>query len=375
VEAAKRSVLVINPFQLTALLWLSRIETASVFLPSVTTVDYAPDTWIGAGIGSLLAIVPLWVMGRVAVASGGLCLVGMAQKFYGRVLGGAVGIFLAQFFLLCGACTIRHVVEVYTGIITPETPGLVYSAIVAGVAVVAAAAGATILGRTAVMVFATVVPLLLLTLILPLNRMNPGHLMPFMHSHLGVLAQAGLISFSFTMQGIVGFMLMPSLRPRTTKEVDAIFLTYAVASSIMMAAAAASITAAFGPLSASLTFPVFSLAQRIQIAGIIERMEILPVFLWTASDILRVALMLWAAAACLAKTFGLEHGRRLVLPLGFVSVVLTAFIVTNVFEMLGFYTWDLWGVYGTVVQVGTVLLLSTGYLLARKGSARRRRHA
>jgi len=81
-----------------------------------------------------------------------------------------------------------------------------------------------------------------------------------------------------------------------------------------------------------------------------------------------------AAAACLDKSFGLARGRALMLPLGYVCVAVTSFIVKSVFEMLRFYQWDVWGVYGTLVQVGVIAVLAAGYLVhsVRKGTRRGR---
>jgi spore germination protein KB len=364
----------ISPLQLMAILVLSRIEAASVFLPTVSVAPEPRDAWLTSAAGAAAAFVPLIVLGWLSLRNDGECLVGMARRFYGRAVGGAIGVYLGFFFLLCAACTTRHVVEAYTSVIMPETPGLVFSALIVLVSVYAAEGGAPVLGRTGAMVYAVAIPLLLLVTVLPLNTMRIEHLEPVLDTTVGDFVKGALISFAFSMQAIAGAMLFPYLKPSKMKDMTSMLLTYTVVSMVVVAASAAAAVAAYGPTAHTLTFPVLSVARRVNIAMFIERMEVIPLIVWTASSAVRIALFLWAAAACLDKSFGLARGRALMLPLGYVCVAVTSFIVKSVFEMLRFYQWDVWGVYGTLVQVGVIAVLAAGYLVhsVRKGTRRGR---
>lgn len=359
----------ISPLQLMAVLVLSRIEAASVFLPSVTVAPAARDAWLTAATGAAVALVPLVVLGWLSLRNEGDCLVGMARRFFGRTAGGVIGVYLATFFLLCAACTTRHVVEAYTSVIMPETPGLAFSALIVLISVYAAAGGAPVLGRTGSMVYGVAIPLLLLVTVLPLNQMRLDYLKPVLDVSAGDFAKGALISFAFSMQAVAGAMLFPYLKPYTMKDMARMFMTYTWVSMVVLAASAAAVVAAYGPTAQSLTFPVLSVARRVNIADFIQRMEVIPLIVWTASSCVRIALFIWAAAASLDRALGVGRGRALMLPLGYLCVVVTSFIVKSVFEMLRFYQWDVWGIYGTLVQLGLVVLLLAGHLihLARNG--------
>jgi spore germination protein KB len=358
---------------MVALLALSRIEAATVFLPVVSASRTLPDTWIGASAGPLLAALPLALLGWLSLRHDGECLVGMARRNLGRAGAAALGAFLAVFFLLCAACTIRHVVEVYTGVIMPETPGLVFAVALVLVACYATLGEATVLGRSAVMVCAFAIPLLVLTLALPINQMRAHHLLPAFQVSLSEVAQTGSISFAFSMQAIAGAMLFPYLKPSGPRQMAGLLLVYTLLSTAVMAASTLAVVAVYGATASGLSFPVLSLARRVAIADLIERVEMLPVVVWTGAAAARVALFVWASAASLTRAFGVTDRRPLILPLGYLCVVVSMFIVQNTFQMLRFYRWDVWGLYGTVVQVGVIALLAAAYFarLAATGSRQR----
>ncbi len=349
--------LTISPVQLTALLVLSRIEVASIFLPSLTTGPPTRDAWVAGGVGVLLGLGPLVTLGWLSLRYDGKCLVGLSKTLFGGPLGAAVGVVLAVFFLLCAGCTTRHVMEAYTSVVMPETPGLVFSALIVLLAVYAGSCGIHVLGRTGLLVFAAAIPLLTLVALLGYNQMDVNYLRPAFQTGLSDYAKIASVSFAFTMQAIAGAMLFPHLKPLSARAMVGVFSAYCLISMGLLVMSIAAVVASHGPLSYELAFPVLSLARRVNIANLIQRMEILPVTVWTASACMRISLFLWAAAACLTRAFGLKEGRCLVLPLGYLCVVITAFIAKSLFEMLRFYTWDVWGIYGTVLQLGLIILL------------------
>jgi|GEM_PF-1818300 len=365
-QSGRRSVprgtaMFISPLQLTALLILSRLEAASIFLPAVTVGPPTRDVWISIAAGAIAALGPLALLGWLSWRHDGACPVGLARRFFGKQIGGAIGVFLAAFFLLCASCTTRHVLEAYTSVIMPETPGLVFISLTVLIAAYAANGGAAVLGRAGVVVYLVALPLLLVVMVLPLNQMHLNRLLPVLDTPASDLAKGAMISFAFSMQAVAGAMLLPYLRPRTPEALARIFVGYTVTSVVFLAGFAAAVVAAYGPTASTLTFPVLSLARRVSIGRLIERVEIIPVTVWTASACMRIALFFWAAAASLTHGLGLARGRALMLPLGYLCAALTPLIVKNVFQMLRFYQWDVWGIYGTLVQAGLVVLLAAAY--------------
>jgi spore germination protein KB len=186
------------------------------------------------------------------------------------------------------------------------------------------------------------------TLLLPLNQMHAANLMPVLASGLGPAALNSLIAIGLFGEVIVAWMLIPYLdRPQQAR---AHIVAYILVSGAVLVGAALAVVAVFGPTANALLLPVYSLGRITMIADIVERVEMIPLGIWTLVSWLKVGLFLWIISVGVGQLVGLRDHRPLIWPLGLLALAFTGVLHKDVFGVVRFFRWEVLGVYACSVQ-------------------------
>lgn len=84
-----------------------------------------------------------------------------------------------------------------------------------------------------------------------------------------------------------------------------------------------------GDLTDSFTFPVMIAARYITIADFLQHIEALIIAIWIFGIFVKISVFLYIFAASAAEWFGLDDYKPLVIPLAFVSMVFSYWVVTG----------------------------------------------
>ena len=238
---------------------------------------------------------------------------------------------LCFYLLLIAGITARQVGEAYTAAIMPETPILVFMGVIAFVAGNAAYNGVEVVGRVAETVFWIVLVVTVVVLTLPMNAMRFENLRPVLPGGLGIIVKETATSWIIFLEIIVSAMIVPFLtRPSDARR----FSLLAVGGvGLVGMSFAAVLVAVFGVLTPTLTLPAFSLGRLISIGDFLERIEVIPMGIWTVSAGVKMSFFLWAGAVGLAQICGLRRYQPFVYPLCVLSVSLGVLLFDDVMEM------------------------------------------
>jgi spore germination protein KB len=321
----------IQGHQLMAMLFLARMVPITVTFPAITGIPIPQDGWI-AVLLSVLATIPvaLWIV-WLGLSFPGKTIVEYSEILFGKVVGKLLGLGLILFFLGKAATTARAIGEAYAVAIMPETPIVIVMAVMVFLGANAAHGGLEVVGRMAESVFWMVLFFALLVLVLPANAMKVENLRPVLPGGLGAAVGEAGTSWIIFLETIVVGMIMPFLTcPSDARR----FSLYAVgAAGLVGVGFAAVLVAVFGVLAPSLTLPAFSLGRMISVGGFLERVEVIPMGVWTVSAGIKIACFIWASAVGLAQVFGLQRYQPLVYPLGVLTVSLGLSLFKNITDV------------------------------------------
>ncbi|NLN19439.1 MAG: endospore germination permease [Firmicutes bacterium] len=351
----------IQGHQLMALIFVSRLVPITVTFPSITGISVPQDGWIVMFISTLGAIpVVLWI-NWLAQAFPRRTIVEYSEILLGKIAGKALSLVFVFYLLLIAGITARQVGEAYTAAIMPETPILVFMGVIAFVAGNAAYNGVEVVGRVAETVFWIVLVVTVVVLTLPMNAMRFENLRPVLPGGLGIIVKETATSWIIFLEIIVSAMIVPFLtRPSDARR----FSLLAVGGvGLVGMSFAAVLVAVFGVLTPTLTLPAFSLGRLISIGDFLERIEVIPMGIWTVSAGVKMSFFLWAGAVGLAQICGLRRYQPFVYPLCVLSVSLGVLLFDDVMEMERFSAPERSGICIMVIVLGFMTVLTLARLL------------
>lgn len=361
----------IQGHQLMAIIFLGRMVPITITFPMITGIPTPQDGWIAMLLATLATIlVVLWIV-WLGLSFPRKTIVEYSEILLGKVMGKLLSLALIFYFFGKAVVTARAVGEAYATAIMPETPIVVIMGIMVFLGANAAYGGLEVMGRMAESVFWIVLAVVVLVLILPANAMRPENLRPVLSGGLGAVAGAASVSWIIFLENMVIGMIVPFLtRPSDARR----FSVYGVGiAGLVGAAFAAVVVAAFGVLAPALALQAFSLGRLISVGGFLERIEVLPMGIWTICAGIKTACFLWASAVGLAQVFGLQRYQLLVYPLGVLTVSSAVDFFESIIDTETMARLDGIGMLIIVVHVGLLTILSLARLFkARWAEAKAR---
>ncbi|NLJ25224.1 MAG: endospore germination permease, partial [Firmicutes bacterium] len=349
----------ISSGQFLAFLVLTRMLAALIEAPTISGTSAEHDAWIGIVLSTLLTIPWGFLLVHLGNMFPGMTIIEYSQVILGPWLGRLVGLVIIIFFLQQSAYAIRLSSAAYVTTIMPETPLLVFVAIITFLSANAARSGIEVLARASTVSFFVAMTMLIVLLILPLNIMDFGNLRPVMARGWQPVGEATLSSFAIYGELLVMTMLIPYLNRR--RDAGPTVFYAILLSGFLFTWFTIAITAAFGPLMSTLIMPAFSLGRLVQFALLIERVEVVPLIGWTISVGVKQSLFMWAAMMGIAQWFNLVEVRALAYPVGALVAALSIWLFRGVFDASDFATIKRFGTLSILISVGIPLFL---YIMA-----------
>jgi len=335
VNRAEYEKVQISPWQLFALLMITRLVPVVIGFPLASVTTQEQDLWISVLLSVPISLAYSLLVVRLCEAFPGKSLIGILLHLLGPVLGRFAGLLLLNSWILILAAMLRAVAEVNVAAVTPETPVVVFLALLAAAAVYAARKGLEPIARGSEIVLIILSGFFLFLLVLPLNLAEPSNLLPLLEHGWETVILGTLNTVSFYTEFAIAGMLLPHLRHRKGGRKPVIGAVFA--SSALLLVFIVVLIMVFGSLLSSIAFPAFSLARVVSVGEFIERTESLGMVAWVLTHSLKCSLFIWACAVGLAEVFGIPDAKPLMAPLGFLSVALALTFFRDGFELYRFF--------------------------------------
>lgn len=345
------------------------LPTSVMYLPAIIYKEAAQDSWM-----SVILVTAYGVIAGAIIAGLGLrfpdrTIVQYGELATGRVLGKAVGLLYAVYFLYINTYIVREFAEFVITTFLPETPLLVFSAGIVLAGAYAVRCGLEVLARTNEIILPVVLALLLLIVALISPEMHIRNFTPVLEKGiLPVLQGAYRPTAIWFAETIVMVMLIPYLnRPRQAR--GTIFRGILIVGLFQLIITVAT-TAVLGARTARLEFPTLTIARQISIAELIERTEPFVMLIWVLGGFVKVGVFYYCCVLAAAQWLNLKEYKALVLPTGVLLTVLSIVLWENVLELTRQISEILLPIAMTM-QVGLPLFLLTVARLRGKGGGGR----
>jgi len=312
----------ISGYQYFALLVITRLVPVVLICPTVTLVNNPATAWVNDIIGSLIAVLLVWLIVHLGLKYPDQTIIGYTKKLLGPIVGMLVGFSILWFYFMIAFSVLRTLGEtVGTGLLE-ETPIQVFLISAAFLIANSARNGMEINARIAGITMPIIIFLLLLVVASTSNLMDPGYLRPFFFGEgFGELIWPSASVLSFYTEYLIIGMLLPYLNnPRSAMPLSMGAVLIIVLILVMHCLGMAAV---FGPLFNSASHPAFALARMVSLGDFFERIESLIAVVWILGAGIKVCLFFWATAVGLAQLLDLKDFRPLAYPLGALMVVIS----------------------------------------------------
>lgn len=353
--------------QIIYLLVIVVTSTAILFLPTMIYKVAKQDSW--------LTLVPLVAFGIVVayiITSLGLMfkdktIIQYSEIIVGKVLGKIIGLIYCVFFIHIDMVIIREFSELLIGPFLSETPILFFTVGIILASIYAVRSGLEVIARVNEVIF----PLFLIAvggiILMVVKDMEFKNLTPVLAEGLIPVVRGSYNQTLFISEIIVMAMFIPYINiPQKARR--SAFIVVVIIGLIGMLIMIGIITV-FGTQTDRLDYPFLSLARYVSIAGIIERVEPLILFMWVCGVFVKIAVFHYCAVLSLAQWLNLKDYRPLVVPIGVILVVFSIILWGNIAQLTVQLTKILPIPY-LIVEVGIPAVLLITAKLRKKGVRR-----
>lgn len=258
------------------------------------------DAWliplIAGAAGILFSM--LWVY--LSALNPGLDLVQVAVRTMGKA-GWIVGLAYIWFFMYVCAWTFRNLGEVVNITLMRYSPAWLFQATFVLIAAYAVTKGIEAIART-VEVFVPIILIMFVLLIFIVTKeWDWGHFAPALQTNIFLALKKSNLLFAFPfMESVCLAMLLPYAAERTGKP---LYLGLGAASFILGLLVFINIGVMGISRTPHLTYPIFTMAQEMQLSEFIEHLESVVSMIWLISLFIKICIFFYCAVSGLCRLF------------------------------------------------------------------------
>jgi spore germination protein KB len=313
----------ISQIQFTVLVTMHLIGSSILLLPSGLAVKAGQDAWLAAIVGIGLGLPLVILYNALGSSFPNMTLAEYSELILGKWLGRFISLFFSSYFLLISALVLRNIGDFLVTHILDDTPIEMIEILFLLVVIFGLYYGLETFSRTSELLFPIVVTFFILLIMLILPQIKMENIQPIYEGGIKPILNGALPYLGTPcMELLVFLMIFPF--SKNTKNTKKAFLEGYLFGGIVLIVVSLVTILVFGPEeTANVIYPTFLLATKIDVGGILQRMEALLAILWFITIFFKLTVCFYAANLCLAQTLKLKHHRFLYFPLGMLMLVLS----------------------------------------------------
>ncbi|WP_405112958.1 endospore germination permease [Paenibacillus sp. FSL K6-1217] len=317
----------ISVTQLAFLVFPSILATAILSVPGITMHYAGHDMWLSPIWGSLVGLTAIVISLGLNRLYPGKTIVQSSLLIAGWLPGKLIGLVFLLYLPHLNGLIILEYGEFIANNALPKTPLLVIMGSMVVVCAINVRQGIEVVSRTAQVFVTLLVVMLCVIFVLLIRELRPAELLPFMENGLVPTIKGAVAPAAWFSEYIVLAFLLPYVNSK--KHLGRTMLVSLVITTLAMTAANLFCLLLMGDLTDSFAFPVMIAARYITIADFLQHIEALIIAIWIFGIFVKISVFLYIFAASAAEWFGLDDYRPLVIPLAFVSMVFSYWVVTG----------------------------------------------
>lgn len=321
----------ISAVQMAIMMHPTIIATAILLVPAITFKHAERDMWISPVWAALIGLFTVYIAFQLNKFYPAENIIQYSEHILGTIPGKVLGFVYVFFYLHVNGIIIREYVEFVIGNFLLKTPMIVILGSMTMICAFAVYGGVEVLGRAAQIFLPVIILLLTVVNILIIPELKVKNMFPVMEH--GIMPS---ILGSFPLQGWFSeFILISFLLPLLTDREKGMKWGMISVLAVMLTLVVTNFTSLFlfGGITASVAYPVMSLAKLISIADFLTHLESIVMALWVTGAFLKISVFYYALVLGTAHWLKLSDYRPLVFPLGLLLVVFAVWSAPNLQEL------------------------------------------
>jgi spore germination protein KB len=324
------------------------------------------DAWISALLTPLIGMPVVWIYWYLGSQYPELTFVEIMKKIFGRWIG---TIAAASYVFLC-LTTACHLPWDVTNFLRtqamPETPQYVISLVFVTAVVIAVLYGIETIARASEIFIRFVLILAVLTTLLVSPNIKFENLQPVLENGMIPIFKGSYALSCFTVFPVITMMMIyPANTEKIQEAKKSLFKGFLWAGFFTFITILMSTLILGSKITASSQYPTYLLAKEISLGNIFTRLESIVAYTWTITQFTIGLLFFYAGATGLSQLIGLKDHKRIVIPLGLITLVMSEVVFPDVIYQ---ESWDnlVWLPYITTHGLILPLLLLLVHLIKKR---------
>jgi len=317
----------ITPGQAGLLMMFTVLGTANLVMPALTSRYAQTDAWMTIILSFLPHVLLIMVIYRIGQTFSQESMVCQLRKITGKFLGAVVTLGYIWYLVYSTAVITRTVSEFLLTVFMPDTPIEMFIIVMLFLGASVIRSGLEVLARAAIFIAPIFFASFGLIFVLLIGEIELSNLTPFLEHGFTPVLQGTI--YPTIWRG--NFILMLIIWPYLNKPEQAFKSMMQAAVIIVMVVLPITVasTAIFGPLVSYLRFPTFELAEYIDLAGFITRLDAVFMAVWIGGAFIKIGVYYYCLCLMFSEFFGLKEYRCTVYPFGIIVGALVIFIAPN----------------------------------------------
>lgn len=308
----------ISPIQAAILLFLYAVGSAVLLMPSILIGISHQDAWITILLSALISVPMLWLYVRLIRRFPGATLTEMCILICGRWIGSIVSASFCLYFLLIGSLVLRDIGNLIATAILPQTPMIVTHILFLLPIVYGVKLGIEVIGRTGEIYLPGVLLLSIFVMMIVIPYAELEELRPIFAEGLQPTIKGLYPLISFPIAEYAVFLTILPFVNKLNKTPKYLYFSNLI-TVVYFSFLLLIIIAVEGEENAARSvYAIYEMTKQVKIGRFLERIEVLVGLIWVTTIFMKLSLLFYALNSCVARLFGLNDYRRLVLPLAMI---------------------------------------------------------
>ncbi|MGG6313058.1 GerAB/ArcD/ProY family transporter [Paenibacillus macerans] len=308
------------------------------------------DAWIAILIAIGMSFPVVLISARLLALYPGQNLYDIFQNVFGKLLGKVFILLYVWYAIHLAALVLRNFGEFMDAEAMPETPMLVPMLFVSALSVGVVLSGIETMGRSARLLFNVCLVTILMVLLLTIGRMEFDNLLPILDKGWGPVWEGAFSTFSFPFAEIILFTAIFSCIKSQKLLVNVFIPGLLIGGGLVLFISFRNVFVLGVYTMSNVYFPSYVAVGRINVGDFIQRIEGTVAIVFVICAFMKISVCLLAASKGIAKLFGLNSYRSVVIQTGLLVTYLARILYGNVMEM-EYFAMEIYSYYAFPFQV------------------------
>ncbi|MEH7094085.1 GerAB/ArcD/ProY family transporter [Neobacillus vireti] len=320
----------ISRSQFFILILIFEVGTSILFVPYMVVSVAKQDAWMGILLAICIGLGIVGIYGILSKRYSYLTIVEMNERILGKWIGKGISILLFFYVLIVTAGLLRIIGDFITAQILPETPIQAIEIIFILLVIYGTRLGLETFSRTSEMVLPWILLFFLLLVMFLLPEIQFKNLSPYLETGVKPVIKAAFLSLGIPFADVIIFlMIIPSVAP--SKKLGKVFVLGTLTGGFIIFVVVIMSILVLGPTqTAQLNYPIYVLAQKVNIGNFIQRIEVLAGGMVFISIFIKTTISFYSLTLSFAQIFNLKEFKMLTFPFGIIIIISANIMSPNI---------------------------------------------